>query len=250
MWTDQGSHVSTNENIFNVNKTQLDAQLILSILRQPLHVSGVSRPIIRRYNRMYTAVGRLQLKCDGTGWRTGGKVKGKLAKEVDSQYSSHYLGTWCIQHYYRWWAELTPLADLNGLIRFAVRLNLVSARVPSHFKGLYLLFYLDDCLLLWWNPTKTTDSHPKRIINTNCCIHTVVPPDDGHRYARNMLVKGTAIPLQAWSGPQGSRKLRFPDYMTTQDGGKVVSLTLRPPLHPRKCSWYSFLLEAESTPGP
>jgi len=21
---------------------------------------------------------------------------------VGSQYSSHYLGTWCIQHYYRW----------------------------------------------------------------------------------------------------------------------------------------------------
>jgi hypothetical protein len=32
--------------------------------------------------------------------------------------------------------------------------------------------------------------------------------------------KGKAVPLQAWSGPEGSRKLRFPDYMTTaQDGG-------------------------------
>jgi hypothetical protein len=27
--------------------------------------------------------------------------------------------------------------------------------------------------------------------------------------------KGKAVPLQAWSGPEGSRKLRFPDYMTT-----------------------------------
>jgi hypothetical protein len=44
--------------------------------------------------------------------------------------------------------------------------------------------------------------------------------------------KGKAVPLQAWSGPEGCRKLRFPDYMTTaQDGGKVVSLTHRPPLH-------------------
>jgi hypothetical protein len=43
----------------------------------------------------------------------------------------------------------------------------------------------------------------------------------------------TAVPLQAWSGPEGSRKLRFSDYMTTaQDGGKVVSLTHRPPLPP------------------
>ena len=63
--------------------------------------------------------------------------------------------------------------------------------------------------------------------------------------------KGKAVPLQAWSGPEGSRKLRFPDFMTTaQDVGKVVSLTHRPPLPPRKYTWYSFLLEAESTPGP
>jgi hypothetical protein len=63
--------------------------------------------------------------------------------------------------------------------------------------------------------------------------------------------KGKAVPLHAWSGPEGSRKLRFPDFMTTaQDGGKFVSLTHRPPLPPRKYTWYSFLLEAESTPGP
>jgi len=34
-----------------------------------------------------------------------------------------------------------------------------------------------------------------------------------------------------------------------QDGGKDVSLTHRPFYTPRKYSWYSFLLEAESTPG-
>jgi len=44
---------------------------------------------------------------------------------------------------------------------------------------------------------------------------------------------GKAVPLQAWSGPEGSGKLRFPDFMTTaEDYGKVVSLTLRPPLPP------------------
>jgi len=38
-------------------------------------------------------------------------------------------------------------------------------------------------------------------------------------------VEGKAVPLQAWNGPEGSRNLRFPDYMTTaQDGGKVVAL--------------------------
>ena len=60
-----------------------------------------------------------------------------------------------------------------------------------------------------------------------------------------------AVPLQGWSGPEASKKLRFPDFMTTaQDGGKVVSLTHRPPLPPRKYTWYSFLLEAASTLGP
>ena len=28
------------------------------------------------------------------------------------------------------------------------------------------------------------------------------------------LKKGKAVPLQAWSGPEGSRKLSFPDFMT------------------------------------
>ena len=63
-----------------VKQNQIDAQFILSIFRQSLHVSGISTPIIRRYNRVYTR-----------------------------------------------------------------------------------------------------DSHLKRIISNNCCIHTVVPPDDGPR---------------------------------------------------------------------
>ena len=77
-----------------VNQNQLDAQLIISIFRQPLHVSGVSRPIIRRYNLMYT-------------------------------------------------------------------------------KHLYLLFFLDNRFLSWLdcsNLTRTTKSHLKRIISTNCCL--------------------------------------------------------------------------------
>jgi len=47
--------------------------------------------------------------------------------------------------------------------------------------------------------------------------------------------------LQAWSGPEGSRKLRFPDFVTTaQDGGKVVSLTHQPPLPPGNTSGTHF----------
>jgi hypothetical protein len=49
-----------------------------------------------------------QLKCDGTRWRKNGEAKGKLANGVGSQYSSYNLGTWYIQHYYRWmhWTDL------------------------------------------------------------------------------------------------------------------------------------------------
>ena len=47
--------------------------------------------------------------------------------------------------------------------------------------------------------------------------------------------KGKSVPLQAWSGPEGSRKLRFPDFKTTaQDGGRLSA----------------FLLEAQSILGP
>ena len=45
--------------------------------------------------------------------------------------------------------------------------------------------------------------------------------------------KGNAVPLQACSGPEGPRKLRFPYFITTApDGGKVVSPTQRPTLPP------------------
>ena len=85
--------------------------------------------------------GRLQLKCDGTQWRTERELKGKLANGIGNQYPSHYLGTWCIPALLPLmrtarlpvvdWTD--ALAEFNGLVRFAERPNLVSARVPSHF---------------------------------------------------------------------------------------------------------------------
>jgi len=45
----------------------------------------------------------------------------------------------------------------------------------------------------------------------------------GRLYPQKMLRK--AAPLQAWRGPEGSRKLRFPDFVTTvQDGDRLSAL--------------------------
>jgi len=48
------------------------------------------------------------------------------------------------------------------------------------------------------------------------------------RYFDSLVCKGLkvqAVPLQAQRGPEGSRKLRFPDFViTAQDGGKFLAL--------------------------
>jgi hypothetical protein len=68
---------------------------------------------------------------------------------------------------------------------------------------------------------------------------------------RTTDVKGKAIAVTALEGPQGCETSRLPHFLHNRftDGGEVVSLT-RPPLFiPQEDSWYSFLLEAESTAG-
>jgi len=68
-------------------------------------------------------------------------VKGKLADGVGSQYrhttSEHGVSSFTTAdaHTSAVSSRLNrrPTAELNGLVRFAERRNLVSARVPSHF---------------------------------------------------------------------------------------------------------------------
>jgi len=50
-----------------------------------------------------------------------------------------------------------------------------------------------------------------------------------HKYLQVIVkiysVKGKAVPLQAWTGPEGSRKLRFKDFVTVaQDDGRLSAL--------------------------
>jgi hypothetical protein len=52
------------------------------------------------------------------------------------------------------------------------------------------------------------------------------------------VCKAKAIPLQAWTGPEGSRRLKLFSRQSAHEGGKVVSPGHRPPLPPRKYSWW------------
>jgi hypothetical protein len=97
---------------------------------------------------------RVRLKPDGTRWRTGGEVKEKLVNGVGSQYS-HTTSERCVSSITNADAHTSAAssrlnwnpADSNGLVRFGERRNLVSARVPSHFKrSLLAVWYMFTCL--------------------------------------------------------------------------------------------------------
>ena len=66
----------------------------------------------------------------------------------------------------------------------------------------------------------------KNILNV---VHTRIPVwrvvERSHVVLLQLCVKGKAVPLEAWSGPESYRKLRFPDFVTTaQDGGRLSAL--------------------------
>jgi len=73
---------------------------------------------------------------------------------------------WCTT--YSWYISSTSTC----FGRIKVHHEEVQPYVYNHW---YLLFFLDDYVLSWLDsiPTRTTDSLLKRIISTNCCIHTV-----------------------------------------------------------------------------
>ena len=67
--------------------------------------------------------------------------------------------------------------------------------------------------------------HPTPVVIT--CTNSCTFMKHSHRVFTSRVVKGKgkAVPLQAQKGPEGSTKLRFPDFMTTaQDGGRLSAL--------------------------
>jgi len=46
--------------------------------------------------------------------------------------------------------------------------------------------------------------------------------------------KGKGVPLQAWTGAEGCRKLRFPDFVTTAQDGDRLSVLRTSHLYPQE----------------
>jgi hypothetical protein len=69
---------------------------------------------------------------------------------------------------------------------------------------------------------------------------------------RRVQKKSKFILARDHGGPKGCETSRLPHYLESRhtDGGEVVSLKRRPLLYSQDDSWYSFLSEAESIPGP
>ena len=70
--------------------------------------------------------------------------------------------------------------------------------------------------------------------------------------ANRYLSAGPINPYTDLDRSLGLQEVEAPriSIQSAHEGGKVVSPTHRPPLPPRRYSWCSFLLEAESIPGP
>jgi hypothetical protein len=82
-----------------------------------------------------------------------------------------------------------------------------------------------------------------------CVIHHRQNPIESNQSVG--LSNADAIHVTGRGDPQGCETSRFPHFLDNRltDGGEV-SLTRQPSaFYPQEDSWYSFLLETESTPG-
>ena len=131
-----------------LRKSDFEEMVVNSIhqvchMKMAVHYAVMVRCKLKR-NYGFTG-SRVRLKPDGTRWRTGGEVKGKLANGVGANTltlprNMVYKALLTLMHTTRLpavdWTDAP--ADLNGLIRFGERQILVCVRVPSHFKSTLL----------------------------------------------------------------------------------------------------------------
>ena len=102
-------------------------------------------------------------------------------------------------------------------------------RETDHFRLMSRLRMLGDVSSLlgtsslrgvWLNRRTALRSWLKMLaVRVSCSFESLIPKLHG------VGCKGKAVTLQAWTGPECSRKLRLPDFVTTaQDGGRLSAL--------------------------
>jgi len=98
--------------------------------------------------------------------------------------------------------------------------TLVRCQLDIAVLPLYCSVHITDSLILCLNIYDQVF-----VLGPSC-----VPKKRGHkpkeRKSKKIFQhKGKAVPLQAWTGLEGSRKLRFPDFVTAaHDGGRLSAL--------------------------
>jgi len=77
-----------------------------------------------------------------------------------------------------------------------------------------IVFFLWENVCTAWQATDDSMARSHYMLDTK-----------GYKHTLRLCNKGTAVPLQVWSGPEVSRKLRLPNFViTTLDGGRLSSL--------------------------
>jgi hypothetical protein len=96
---------------------------------------------------------------------------------LSKRYKGHSTWLWAVYLRNLCMQIVAPQIFYHSSVHFSEEIE--SDFIPEHNFGIIHFMHYS-------NLTRTTDGLLKRIISTNCCIHTGVPPDDGLRYARNM----------------------------------------------------------------
>jgi len=140
---------------------------------------------------------------------------------------------------YQWYQQTTRCNKICFIDSFKLALHVSGdsfAHLQEHFDCIYS--FLEQCTLsavccrpvtqIEWSVQSVPpvgSRQQSQYIVPKSCIYSQSAPEDGRNCRPKHVGKGKAVPLQAWTGPEGSRKLSFPDFVTTaQDGGRLSAL--------------------------